>query len=61
VAASLDLVVATLECCLAMGGRPTRRIVGKPFFFRGPRSAVTQLTALGVRAVGLANNHAASA
>lgn len=58
VAASLDLVIANLECCLSMGGRPTRRIAGKPFFFRGPRSAATQLTALGVRAVGLANNHA---
>lgn len=58
VAASLDLIIANLECCLSMGGQPTRRIAGKPFFFRGPRAAVTQLTALGVRAVGLANNHA---
>jgi hypothetical protein len=37
--ASLDLVIANLECCLASGGRPTRRIPRKPFFFRGPRSA----------------------
>lgn len=58
VAASLDLIIANLECCLSTGGRPTRRIAGKPFFFRGPRSAAAQLTALGVRAVGLANNHA---
>ncbi len=56
--AGLDLVVANLECCLSLGGRRTRRIAGKPFFFRGPREAVTQLSALGVRAVGLANNHA---
>jgi poly-gamma-glutamate capsule biosynthesis protein CapA/YwtB (metallophosphatase superfamily) len=57
-AASLDLVVANLECCLAMSGRPTRRIARKPFFFRGPRSATDQLRQLNVRAVGLANNHA---
>lgn len=56
--ASLDLVIANLECCLAMGGRPTRRIPRKPFFFRGPRSATAQLRQLNVRAVGLANNHA---
>jgi poly-gamma-glutamate capsule biosynthesis protein CapA/YwtB (metallophosphatase superfamily) len=58
VAASLDVTIANLECCLSTGGRPTRRIPGKPFFFRGPRSAAAQLTALGVRVVGLANNHA---
>lgn len=56
--ASLDLVIANLECCLAIGGRPTRRIAHKPFFFRGPRSATAQLRQLNVRAVGLANNHA---
>ncbi len=56
--ASLDLVIANLECCLAIGGRPTRRIPRKPFFFRGPRSATAQLRQLNVRAVGLANNHA---
>lgn len=56
--ASLDLVIANLECCLAIGGRPTRRIARKPFFFRGPRSATDQLRQLNVRAVGLANNHA---
>ena len=56
--ASLDLVIANLECCLAMGGRPTRRIARKPFFFRGPREATAQLRELNVAAVGLANNHA---
>jgi len=55
---SLDVVIANLECCLATGGRPTRRIPRKPFFFRGPRAATAQLQQLGVRAVGLANNHA---
>ena len=56
--ASLELVIANLECCLAIGGRPTRRIPHKPFFFRGPRSATAQLRQLNVRAVGLANNQA---
>src|SRR5262245_27254072 len=56
--ASLDLVVCNLECCIAEGGEPTRRIPGKPFFFRGPPSAMGALRAVGVRAVSLANNHA---
>jgi poly-gamma-glutamate synthesis protein (capsule biosynthesis protein) len=56
--ASLDLVVCNLECCISTRGEPTRRIPGKPFFFRGPPSAVDALAALGVRAAGLANNHA---
>lgn len=56
--ASLDLVVCNLECCISTRGEPTRRIPGKPFFFRGPPSAVDGLAALGVRAAGLANNHA---
>ncbi len=47
-----------LECCISTRGEPTRRIPGKPFFFRGPPSAVDGLAALGVRAAGLANNHA---
>ncbi|MGH2917397.1 MAG: CapA family protein [Solirubrobacteraceae bacterium] len=55
---SLDVVVANLECCLAMGGRPTRRIAGKPYFFRGPRSATAPLTELGISVAGVANNHA---
>ena len=56
--ASLDLVVCNLECCISARGEPTRRMPGKPFFFRGPPSAVDALAALGVRAAGLANNHA---
>ena len=56
--ASLDLVVCNLECCLSDRGRPTSRIAGKPFFFRGPSAGVAALQAIGVRAVGLANNHA---
>ena len=55
---SLDLVVCNLECCLSDRGRPTARIRGKPFFFRGPPHAVESLRAIGARAVSLANNHA---
>jgi poly-gamma-glutamate synthesis protein (capsule biosynthesis protein) len=57
-AAGLDLVVCNLECCLSARGRPTRRIPGKPFFFRGPPAAAAHLQAVGVRAASLANNHA---
>jgi poly-gamma-glutamate capsule biosynthesis protein CapA/YwtB (metallophosphatase superfamily) len=56
--ATLDLVVCNLECCLSARGRPTSRLRGKPFFFRGPPAGVGALQAIGVRAVGLANNHA---
>jgi poly-gamma-glutamate capsule biosynthesis protein CapA/YwtB (metallophosphatase superfamily) len=55
---SLDLVVCNLECCLSDRGRPTTRIPGKPFFFRGPPRAVESLNAVGIRGVSLANNHA---
>jgi poly-gamma-glutamate synthesis protein (capsule biosynthesis protein) len=55
---SLDLVVCNLECCLSDRGRPTTRIRGKPFFFRGPPRAIEALKVIGVRAVSLANNHA---
>jgi hypothetical protein len=55
---SLDLIVCNLECCLSDGGRPTSRIRGKPFFFRGPPRAVESLKAIGADAVSLANNHA---
>jgi len=55
---SLDLVVCNLECCLSARGRPTTLIEGKPFFFRGPPTAVDALRAINVHAVGLANNHA---
>jgi poly-gamma-glutamate synthesis protein (capsule biosynthesis protein) len=57
-AGGCDLVVCNLECCLSERGAPTARMRGKPFFFRGPPSAVESLRAIGVRAVGLANNHA---
>jgi poly-gamma-glutamate capsule biosynthesis protein CapA/YwtB (metallophosphatase superfamily) len=53
-----DLVVANLECCISARGTPTDRVAGKPFFFRGPPEAVDSLRAIGVGAVGLANNHA---
>lgn len=56
--ASLDLVVCNLECCISGRGERTRRIPGKPFFFRGPTLAVKALQAIGARAVSLANNHA---
>src|SRR3954453_7895161 len=55
---SCDLVVCNLECCISSRGEPTARIRGKPFFFRGPPEAVASLQAIGVGAVGLANNHA---
>jgi poly-gamma-glutamate capsule biosynthesis protein CapA/YwtB (metallophosphatase superfamily) len=57
-ASSCDLVVCNLECCLSERGAPTARVRGKPFFFRGPPSAVESLRAIGTRAAGLANNHA---
>jgi poly-gamma-glutamate capsule biosynthesis protein CapA/YwtB (metallophosphatase superfamily) len=58
VAGECDAVLANLECCVSERGRRTHRIVGKPFFFRAPPAAVAALEAVGVRAVGLANNHA---
>ena len=57
-AASLDLVLCNLECCISTRGHPTTLIAGKPFFFRGPPAAVDSLTAMNIRAVGVANNHA---
>ena len=56
--AECDLVVANLECCISARGEPTERLPGKPFFFRGPPEAIRALEAIGVDAVGLANNHA---
>lgn len=53
-----DLVICNLECCLSSRGDPTNRILGKPFFFRGPPAAIRSLHAIGVEAAGLANNHA---
>jgi poly-gamma-glutamate capsule biosynthesis protein CapA/YwtB (metallophosphatase superfamily) len=58
IAASCDAVFCNLECCISDRGRRTERISGKPFFFRGPPKAIGSLEAVGVRAVGLANNHA---
>src|SRR5918999_4069888 len=55
---SLDALVCNLECCISERGRPTERILGKPFFFRAPPSAVAALAAVGTTAVSLANNHA---
>jgi poly-gamma-glutamate capsule biosynthesis protein CapA/YwtB (metallophosphatase superfamily) len=52
-----DLVICNLECCISERGEPTSRITGKPFFFRAPPVAVESLRAVGVDAVGLANNH----
>jgi poly-gamma-glutamate capsule biosynthesis protein CapA/YwtB (metallophosphatase superfamily) len=56
--AGCDLVICNLECCISERGRPTERVPGKPFFFRAPPSAVDSLRAIGIGAVGLANNHA---
>jgi poly-gamma-glutamate capsule biosynthesis protein CapA/YwtB (metallophosphatase superfamily) len=53
-----DLVVCNVECCISDRGDPTSRIHGKPFFFRAPPSGVGSLSAIGVDAAGLANNHA---
>jgi poly-gamma-glutamate capsule biosynthesis protein CapA/YwtB (metallophosphatase superfamily) len=58
IASSCDAVICNLECCISERGRRTERIAGKPFFFRAPPQAVGSLEAMGVRAVGLANNHA---
>ena len=58
IAASCDAVICNLECCISARGRRTERIPGKPFFFRAPAQAIASLEAMGIRAVGLANNHA---
>src|SRR5215204_2614304 len=55
---SCELIVCNLECCISGRGGETRRISGKPFFFRAPPMAVRSLQAIGVGLVGLANNHA---
>jgi poly-gamma-glutamate capsule biosynthesis protein CapA/YwtB (metallophosphatase superfamily) len=53
-----EMVVGNLECCISERGEPTRRVPGKPFFFRTPPAAIASLESIGVDAVGLANNHA---
>jgi poly-gamma-glutamate capsule biosynthesis protein CapA/YwtB (metallophosphatase superfamily) len=55
---SCDAVICNLECCISQRGSRTERIPRKPFFFRAPAAAVESLRAIGVTAVGLANNHA---
>jgi poly-gamma-glutamate capsule biosynthesis protein CapA/YwtB (metallophosphatase superfamily) len=55
---SCDVMICNLECCVSERGSPTRRIRDKPFFFRAPPAAMASLRAIGVSAVGLANNHA---
>lgn len=57
-AASLDLVLCNLECCISARGAPTTVVKGKPFFFRGPPAAIDALRAINTGAVSLANNHA---
>jgi poly-gamma-glutamate synthesis protein (capsule biosynthesis protein) len=56
-AASADLFLLNLECCISDRGQrfPDPR---KPFFFRAPPAAAQRLAELGVDAVTLANNHA---
>ena len=54
---SADLAILNLECCLSTRGSRWPD-PAKPFFFRGPPSAIGLLTYLGVNAVTLANNHA---
>ena len=55
--AEADVAVVNLECCISEGGEPWNP-GRKPFHFRAPPRAVEALTAIGVRAVWLANNHA---
>ena len=52
-----DAAVVNLECCVSEGGEPWDP-GRKAFHFRAPPRAVESLTAIGVRAVWLANNHA---
>jgi poly-gamma-glutamate synthesis protein (capsule biosynthesis protein) len=55
--AEADLVVVNLECCISERGEPWEP-GRKPFHFRAPPRAIEALTAVGVGAVWLANNHA---
>jgi poly-gamma-glutamate capsule biosynthesis protein CapA/YwtB (metallophosphatase superfamily) len=56
-AASADLFVLNLECCISDRGERFDD-PRKPFFFRAPPVAAERLAELGVDAVTLANNHA---
>jgi poly-gamma-glutamate capsule biosynthesis protein CapA/YwtB (metallophosphatase superfamily) len=55
--AEADMAVVNLECCISERGEPWDP-EEKAFHFRAPPRAVEALTAIGVRAVWLANNHA---
>ena len=55
--AEADMAVVNLECCISERGEPWDP-GEKAFHFRAPPRAVEALTAIGVRAVWLANNHA---
>jgi poly-gamma-glutamate capsule biosynthesis protein CapA/YwtB (metallophosphatase superfamily) len=54
-AASCDLFVLNLECCISERGEPRP---GRVFHFRAPPAAAELLAAWGVDCVTLANNHA---
>lgn len=58
ICAGCDALICNLECCISTRGEATRRVPGKPFFFRAPPDATRALAAVGTRAVSLANNHA---
>jgi poly-gamma-glutamate synthesis protein (capsule biosynthesis protein) len=57
VLAEADLVVVNLECCISERGEPWDP-GRKPFHFRAPPRSIEALTAVGIGAVWLANNHA---
>ncbi len=52
-----DVAIVNLECCISERGEPWEP-GRKPFHFRAPPRALEALTAAGIRAVWLANNHA---
>jgi poly-gamma-glutamate capsule biosynthesis protein CapA/YwtB (metallophosphatase superfamily) len=52
-----DAAIVNLECCISDRGERWPA-PGKEFFFRAPPVSVEALSAAGVRAVWLANNHA---
>ncbi|MGH2945742.1 MAG: CapA family protein [Solirubrobacteraceae bacterium] len=56
-AATADLFLLNLECCISERGEPWAA-PGKPFFFRAPPRAAELLAEWGVDCVTLANNHA---
>jgi len=56
-AASANLFVVNLECCISDRGRRCADL-HKPLLFRAPPVAAQRLSEIGVDAVTLANNHA---